>query len=113
MADGSRGTPPVRTALATTSATSASVSTAPGEYASVAPPPKVRSPLGAWAVGIALVDLEIRRRSESRHEFGQEELLRSVCRPVAVPDDVNDLGAGQDRAVVVRDRSIRMRRTVG
>src|SRR5438477_2625194 len=50
----------------------------------------------ASAVGIAGIDLEIWRRSEFRHELSQDELLISVYRPVAVPDEVHDLGAGQD-----------------
>src|SRR6266851_7610789 len=46
-----------------------------------------------------------------RQEVGNDELLISPRRPVAVPHDVNDLGVEQNRAVVVEDPAVGPRRT--
>src|SRR6185369_1323572 len=64
----------------------------------------------AAGIRIAAVDPEIRRPSEVRYEVRQEDLVVTPVGPVAVPDEIDILGAEQDGSVVVYDPAVVARR---
>src|SRR4030095_363034 len=50
-------------------------------------------------------------RDEIRQEIGQNNLSIKINRPVAVPDGIDELRAGQNRTIVIEDPAVGPRRT--